>query len=369
MSLKSYLFISFSLLFFKSVTASQLKVDMSSLGDLELSTQVIQIVEHYPGTQLKATVEAMPGMAFTLKSPADVQQTIYLVTQGQAIQKKHPFAIIRGAEVFHFYTEYLIKKSIFELAESQFNSNRVLYQQKVIDEQRWIDITQAYYTAQLAYEEYEHFFEHLIDVDEKQHAITLGAPIAGVFLKGSELNLNTGDKIAQFIPKQAIRLKVSVPSSKVDNLSHLTSSSSSTLSSSSSLSSSLSDGCKFEIAQIESVSSGAYVTAWSTPLSEKCHWRLGEQVTVTPFYSQRAYKVPKSAVFSWDGAQYIFVKQNTVLVSLQVNLLSSDADHYIAQMQQADGLITEDADTEGAIEALVSSVSAVQGVILGLGSE
>jgi hypothetical protein len=363
MSLKSYLFISFSLLFFKSVTASQLKVDMSSLGDLELSTQVIQMVDHYPGTQLKATVEAMPGMAFTLKSPADVQQTIYLVTQGQAIQKKQPFAIIRGAEVFHFYTEYLIKKSIFELAESQFNSNRVLYQQKVIDEQRWIDITQAYYTAQLAYEEYEHFFEHLIDVDEKQHAITLGAPIAGVFLKGSELNINTGDKIAQFIPKQAIRLKVSVPSSKVDNLSHLTSYSSSTLSSS------FSDGCKFEIAQIESVSSGAYVTAWSRPLSEKCNWRLGEQVTATPFYSQHAYRVPKSAVFSWDGAQSVFVKQNTVLVSLQVKLLSSDADHYIAQMQQADGLITENTDTEGAIEVLVSSVSAVQGVLLGLGSE
>jgi hypothetical protein len=347
MTLKSSVLIYFSLLCFKSANASELQVDLATLGDLQLSTQVVQIEDHYPGTQLKATVEAMPGMAFTLKSPADIQQTEYLVSQGQTIEKKQPFAIIRGAEVFHFYTEYLIKKSLYGLAESQFNSHRILYAQKVIDEQRWIDITQAYYTAQLAYEEYEHFFEHVINVDEKQHGITLGAPIKGLFLKGSELNITTGDKIAQFIPKDAIRLKLAVPSSKVDSLSYLTSS-----------------NCKLEIAQIESVSSGAYVTAWSTPLSDTCNWRIGEQVTATPFYTQRAYKIPKSAVFSWDAAQYVFVKQDTVLVSLQVNLLSSDADDYIAQIPQAEGSLTE-----GRIEVLVSSVSAVQGVLLGLGSE
>ncbi|WP_293750020.1 hypothetical protein [uncultured Paraglaciecola sp.] len=342
MTLKSSLLISLSLIFFKSASASELKVDLANLGDLELSTQVVQIVEHYPGTTLKATVEVMPGMPFTLKSPADIQQTQYLVSQGRTLEKKQPFAIIRGAEVFHYYTEYQIKKSLYGLAESQFNSNRKLYAQKVIDEQRWIDISQAYYTAQLAYEEYEHFFEHVIDVDEKQDAVTLGAPIKGLFLKGSELNIATGDNIAQFIPKDAIRIKVSVPSNKVDNLSYL-----------------ISSNCKLEIAQIESVSSGAYVTAWSTPLSKTCNWRMGEQVTVTPFYAQSAYKIPKSAVFSWDGAQYVFVKKNTILVNLQVNLLYSEAGNYIAQVQQA----------EGAIEVLVSSVSAVQGVLLGLGSE
>lgn len=342
MTLKSSLLISFSLLYFKSASASELKVDLATLGDLELSTQVVQMVDHYPGTQLKSIVVAMPGMPFTLKSPADIQQTEYLVSQGQTLEKKQPFAIIRGAEVFHFYAEYLIKKSLYGLAESQFNSNRTLYAQKVIDEQRWIDITQAYYNAQLAYEEYEHFFEHMIDVDEKQDAITLGAPIKGLFLKGSELTITTGDNIAQFIPKDAIRLKVSVPSNKVDNLSYLTSS-----------------NCKLKIAQIESLSSGAYVTAWSTPLSETCNWRMGEQITVTPFYSQNAFRIPKSAVFSWDGAQYVFVKKNTTLVNLQVNLLSSEAGHYIAQVQQADA----------AIEVLVSSVSAVQGLLLGLGGE
>lgn len=347
MSLKSYLFIAFSLFVFKSVSASELKVNVATLGDLELSTEVIHMVEHYPGTQLKAKVEAMPGMSFTLKSPADVQQTEYLVSQGQTLKRHQPFVVIRGAEVFHFYTEYQIKKSLYKLVESQFNSNRALYAQKVIDEQRWIDITQAYYAAQLEYEEYEHFFEHLIDVDEKQDAITLGSPIEGLFLKGSELNINTGDNIAQFVPKAAVRLKVMVPSNKVDNLAYLTSS-----------------NCKLEIAQIESVSSGAYVTAWSTPLSAKCNWRMGEEITAMPFYTESAYRVPKLAVFSWEGAQYVFAKQETVLVSLQVNLLSSDADDYIVQILQ-----TDDSRTEGTIEVLVSSVSAVQGVLLGLGSE
>ncbi|GAC19324.1 hypothetical protein [Paraglaciecola arctica] len=347
MSLKSYLFISFSLLIFKSASASELKINVATLGDLELSTEVVQMVEHYPGNQLKAKVEVMPGRSFTLKSPADVQQTEYLVSQGQTLKKNQPFAIIRGAEVFHYYTEYQIKKSLYTLVESQFKSNRALYSQKVIDEQRWIDITQAYYAAQLAYEEYEHFFEHLIEVDEKQDAITLGSPIEGIFLKGSELNINAGDNIAQFVPKAAIRLKVAVPSNKANNLSYLTYS-----------------NCKLEVAQIESVSSGAYVTAWSTPLPEKCTWRIGEEVTAMPFYTEIAYRIPKSAVFSWDAAQYVFVKQDTVLISLQVNLLSSDAGYYIAQIQQADASVTE-----GTIEVLVSSVSAVQGVLLGLGSE
>jgi hypothetical protein len=347
MSLKSYLFISLSLLIFKSASASELKINVATLGDLELSTEVIQMVEHYPGTQLKAKVEAMPGMSFTLKSPADVQQTEYLVSQGQTLKKNQPFVIIRGAEVFHFYTEYQIKKSLYKLVKSQFNSNQALHAQKVIDEQRWIDISQAYYAAQLEYEEYEHFFEHLIDVDEKQDAITLGSPIEGLFLKGSELNINAGDNIAQFVPKAAIRLKVGVPINKVDNLSYITSS-----------------NCKLEIAQIEVVSNGAYVTAWSTPLPEKCNWRMGEEVSAMPFYTASAYRVPKSAIFSWDAVQYVFVKQNNVLVSLQVNLLSSDADYYIAQMQQ-----TDDLRTDGTIQVLVSSVSAVQGVLLGLGSE
>ncbi|WP_339721861.1 hypothetical protein [uncultured Paraglaciecola sp.] len=251
MSLTSCLFIIFSLIIFKSVSASELKVNIATLGDLELSTELIQKVEHYPGTQLKAKVEAMPGMSFTLKSPTDVQQTEYLVSQGQTLKKNQPFVIIRGAEVFHFYTEYQIKKSLYKLAESQFKSNQALYTQKVIDEQRWIDISQAYYAAQLAYEEYEHFFEHLIDVDEKQDAITLGSPIEGLFLKGSELNINAGDNIAQFVPKAAIRLKVAVPSNKVNNFSYLTS-----------------FNCQLKIAQIEAVSSGAYVAAWSMPLPE-----------------------------------------------------------------------------------------------------
>tara|TARA_R110000751_G_scaffold49002_1_gene109288 strand:+ start:8933 stop:9190 length:258 start_codon:yes stop_codon:yes gene_type:complete len=85
---------------------------------------------------------------------------------------------------------------------------------------------------------------------------------------------------------------------------------------------------------------------------------------VTPFYTQIAYRVPKLAIFSWDADQYIFVKQDSMLVSLQVNLLSSDANYYIVQLQQSDNPLTE-----GKIEVLVSSVSAVQGVLLGLGSE
>ncbi|WP_339721860.1 hypothetical protein [uncultured Paraglaciecola sp.] len=85
---------------------------------------------------------------------------------------------------------------------------------------------------------------------------------------------------------------------------------------------------------------------------------------MTPFYTQIAYRVPKLAIFSWDADQYIFVKQDSMLVSLQVNLLSSDANYYIVQLQQSDNPLTE-----GKIEVLVSSVSAVQGVLLGLGSE
>ena len=87
---------------------------------------------------------------------------------------------------------------------------------------------------------------------------------------------------------------------------------------------------------------------------------VGQQVLATPLVrSANTYRLPRSAVFQLARQNYVLVRSGDSLTAQEVELLGSQGDDY---------LLRASAGLEGA-EVLVASVSAVQGILLGLGGE
>ncbi|HCF78592.1 MAG TPA: hypothetical protein DER52_02775 [Glaciecola sp.] len=112
-----------------------------------------------------------------------------------------------------------------------------------------------------------------------------------------------------------------------------------------------------EISQRDQRIEQFYQSIWSAPITTNCNLKLGEQVSLIPQYYTQAYQISQDSVFSWEGQSYIWVKEADSYTAVKVDLLASEQQMYIVTAQQslANKLI------------LTTSVSAVQGVLLGLG--
>ena len=98
----------------------------------------------------------------------------------------------------------------------------------------------------------------------------------------------------------------------------------------------------------------------SRSLPPSCRLMLGQQVLATPMVRvDDAYRVPRSAVFRLERENYVLVRDGESLLAVAVTPLAAEAGDYVLQA----------ADVLRNAEVLVSSVSAVQGILLGLGGE
>ena len=75
--------------------------------------------------------------------------------------------------------------------------------------------------------------------------------------------------------------------------------------------------------------------------------------------ANNAYRVSKLAVFQLQRASYIWVRRGDSLAAVAVTVLGAEDESYVVRCEVS--LAGQD--------ALISSVSAVQGVLLGLGEE
>ncbi|MEH6557598.1 MAG: hypothetical protein V7459_06885 [Oceanicoccus sp.] len=318
-------------------------VSLTSLGALRLSYQQAEPVSSYPGQRIVAEVSYKKGAAYSLLAPSRVQQITYLVEIGSTVKRGQPFAELRGPEMHHFVLEMEVARKMFKIAERRFKSNQSLYAKGAIKESQWVEVSEQYYTAQLEYEHMRHFNDLIISTDEKTDSMTVAAPIDGLVDYTLEDNsINSGDEIAVFIPLSGVRLKAQIATSDRTGLMYFET-----------------DSCRLSVSSIGAVASGFFVTAWSESVNATCNFILGQRFLATPFYQTVAYRVPDSALFQWQSAAAIFIKQGAQLRVVEVSLVSSSRGDY---------LVTSNQDLDNT-QVLMTSVSAVQGLLLGLGGE
>lgn len=320
------------------------EVELAALGAFELVFERARPVQSFPGQQVAAAVTYRKGEAFVLPSPGRVQQIEYLVEPGAAVRHEQPFAVLRGPEMHHFEMAFESSRALLAGAERRYKANKTLYERKAISESQWLEISEKYYELLLEYEHMRHFFELVAEGDDDPDALTLVAPLSGVIDYGSAPGgVQEGDSIASFVPDAAIRLEATLPNRLRDRVVALQW-----------------GDCELDVERVSALTDGFFVQVWSASLPPACRPLMGQQLLVTPLLRvQGAYSLPRSAVFQLQRQTMVLVREEDRLRALAVNLLGVQGEHYV--LSPASDL--------GDREVLVSSVSAVQGMLLGLGGE
>jgi len=318
-------------------------VELSSLGKLRLSFKSVETVKSVSGKKLMAFVTNKVGESYVLSTPTNVQQIFYLVENGEPIKKGQIIATMKGPEVHHFVSEFQSYESLYQLTKQRLENSRSLFQKKIIDEDKWLEINKNYQATFLIYEHMRHFYELITAISEADESMQVRSPVDGIIVKPkNKVRFDEGDTIAKFVPSSAIQLELKLPVKKSKELFRLSTAT-----------------CELAIASKSKVAEGAFTRVWSEPITEECGLVYGQQVIVVPHYNQKAYKIPKSAVFNHNGNDSILVKQGQGLNTVEVSLITSDGENYLVNSEKD---LSQDS-------ILMTSVSAVQGVLLGLGGE
>ncbi len=332
------------------VSATNLNLDQ--LGQYNFTFDKVAQVKYVSGSNVLAAVTEKQGENFSVFLPFSVQQVNYMVSNGQTVTKNQPIAYLTGYDVHHFLDEFEAAKQLFENANQQYQSSKRLYNQKALSQSKWVAISQHYFAAKLRFEHLHHYKSFLhIDDNEK---ISIIAPTSGVLryaLSSTSQPLiakNEGELLFDVIPTSAIRLKVNVPITNLVNLNYFNL---------------VRQKCKLALDNKEQVINGFTVAVWSKSVVDNstCQLSLGQNVVVTPIYDQQAYRIKKSAVFEFKNQNYIAIKEpeQNQLTLVAVTLLNSTNEDYI--FSSVEPIINQ--------QVLVTSVSAIQGVLLELGGE
>ncbi|MBN7795952.1 hypothetical protein [Parahaliea mediterranea] len=328
---------------FCAAPAQAQRIDIDTLGSLQLDYTRVAASAGYTGAPLAGDVGFRPGDALSVVSPYHIQRIRYLVNPGGAVTRGQPVAELAGPEIHHFLVQYEVAAERLAVARKRFESNRELYQRRAIDEQRWIEISDAYFSLRLEHEHLAHFRELLREAPDNSDHILFTAPAAGRLLyRLTSPGIAAGGEIAQVVPDSALRLRVAIPAGAGGGPSRLAR-----------------GECDLAIDAIDSVVEGFHRRAWSAPLAPECPWLPGQRVMVSPFYPQQGYEVPRESLLHWEGDPAVLLRSGAQLELVPVEVVSSTTGGYFVR---CDATLSDR-------EVLSASVSAVQGILLGLGGE
>ena len=317
-------------------------IELSSLGDFEADFSEVKTVTYMKSQSLIGEVSYISGENYSVIFPFDVQRISYQVNNGSNVNKGDTIALVQGYDVHHFIDEYYSTKALLKIQEAHFQTNKQYFENKTIKSSQWVDITKSYYEAKLNFEHIQHQMSFLhIDEDEK---ISFISPETGVIqipnINGSK---KSGQLAFNIIDDKSIKVKVVVPLLLASNLSHFE----------------VDSTCKLEITSVEQVADKYHQILWAKSTSTHCSMTLGQVIKVTPIKRIQAYKIDKAAVFEFENNNFIAINSNKKLSLVLIKLIGATSDNYIFT-------------TEGNIEekqALISSVSILQGYLLRMGVE
>jgi len=336
-------FLLLSALVFTLTNSYAQDIGIDELGSLNVEFNPVIKTSHTQAKSVLASVKVKDGESYVLTTPTNVQQLHYLLADGYIVKKGQPFATLSGPEVHHFLSELVAARKLFEISEKRMKNSKKLFDKKLLEEDKWLTINQNYYSTSLKYEHMLHFDVLIESIDEDTDAVTIRSPISGI-LKKPIINMRVieGETIAKFIPEDKIRLKLKLASDQVTNLEYVQL-----------------ENCRLGVSSVSRITVDGFVDVWTESVKKECQIFLGERHSVIPHYKQQAYRVAKSAIFDLEGQDKIFIRTGNQLKIIDVSLITSIDQDYI--------VLSETDLTDQSV--LVSSVSAVQGILIGLGGE
>jgi len=315
-------------------------INIGTLGKLDLSYFNVKQVSTVKKTVSSGTVTALPGAALRIVSPMNPQQIDYLVLDGELVQQGQRIAKLSGSEVHHFRDSLQAKRTLRMLAKARFDANKPLIESQSISQGAWFDIAQQYYEADLMWGHLNHFAEMFepLDHDDKGYLI---AAETGVFLLPQTTRIDDGTLLGSILRADAVRLTTLMNRDDVMKATALAT-----------------DKCKVGIDNIEQVNRRLLVNVWSAPIPTSCELQLGEQVKVSAHLTMDSLEVSAKSVFYLAGQASVFALSGETLKVVPVEVVGQS---------EGDILLVKTHPSLLGQKVLSSSVSAVQGVLLGLG--
>jgi len=318
------------------------EVPLSALGDLALTYADASTLDRVPGAPLRGVVRARGGEDYRVLLPRTAHRATFVVVPGQPVAAGDPVVRLEGPEIHHWALEFEAITDRYALAETRYQRNKPLYADGALPAERWTAIQDSYLETGLEYEHMRHFGELLLP-DDDEDTLLVGAPIDGLLQFDSRAPAREERAVLfSVIPGDALRLQVEVPVDRAGDLRSLT----------------VGD-CQLSIASLDRAADGFFVAAWSAPLAGACRWTPGTVLSVRPAYGADALELPRAAVFQWQREPHVFVHDGDRLQARPVTVLADTAGGYAVAREP--GI--------AASRVLISSVSAVQGILLGLGSD
>lgn len=317
-------------------------ISLSDVGKLHLSYAQVQSVSHFEGATYPGSVAPLPGTAMKIVAPLMPQQVNYMVSNGEMVAAGQRIALLRGSEVHHFRENYAAQTALLKLAEERYTLNKKLVAQQAVSQEKWQQIAKTYFDTKLAWGHLNHFSELFEAADHEDEGYLL-APLDGIFMLPLAAATAEGELLGSVVAADNLRIRVTLPVSQAQNVSALRTS-----------------DCEVDVDRREGVASNRVMTVWSKRLPASCKVYEGQSVSVQTLTTQQAQAVPPQSVFYLNGDAHVFVASSTSLTAIAVEVLG--------QSQAGQLLVAFNVALEGQ-RVLNSSVSAMQGILIGLGEE
>lgn len=317
-------------------------IPITDLGGFEKQFSVIDIVPNIEGQNVLAKVTNKPGGQYNVKLPFDISYLQYHVNNGDVISKNDEVATVSGLAIHHFMEEYQAALSILAAAKAHYESNKPFFENRDIINAQWLSMTKSYFEAQLIV---EHFRHQLLFIKvNPDHSATVLSPKSGI-VNNISVNepLLTGDSLLNILDTESLRIKALVPASFAEKVVHFR----------------LANQCTLPVTSVEKQRIGFNQVIWASLPDKTCSLMLGQVVEATPVQQFNGYKVEKSAVFEFEDANYIAIKNESNLSLVRLTIVGEyDNSYFFESSENITGK-----------QVLITSVSSVQGLLLELGAE
>lgn len=337
----------FALLLLASGSAgAQQRVPKEDLGGLALEFAAAQPVEERPGAPLLLQVTPYPGDVFDLRLPFHPNRIEPLVAQGQAVPVGAAVARLRGPEVGIWLARARATQRRFADVRRRYDENRPLFEQGALSAARWAEIASEYLRLDAEIRHIEHVLEVLKPVAGSDSEALLETPVAGRIDFARLARPEAGDLlVATILADEALRLVGRVALDEARAVSAMQA-----------------GDCRVAVAHVEQQAERLYRQIWSQSLQACPELSPGALLSGHLVHEFSGYRVPRAAVFRVAGRAGVAVDDGDSLRFVPVVIASEDRDAFFVR---SDG----DGDAVAGGTVLVRSVSAVQGLLLGIGTE
>jgi hypothetical protein len=339
--------LAFMLLLACATAGAQQEVAKASLGGLALQFAPAQPVAERPGSPLLLQVMPYPGDVFELRLPFHPNRIEPLVAEGATLPAGAAVARLTGPELGIWLARARATQRRFADVRRRYDDNRPLFEQGALSAARWSEIASEYLALDAQVRNIEHVLEVLRPSAESDSVALLETPVAGRVDFAQYARPEAGELlVATILADEALRLVGRIAADESQAVLAMQA-----------------GACRVAVAHVEQQAERLYRQIWSEPLVACPELAPGALLSGHLVHGFDGYRVPRAAVFRVAGQAGVAVDDGDSLRFVPVVIASEDRDSFFVRGEG------EAAAALAGGEVLVRSVSAVQGLLLGIGSE